>query len=1059
MRRPARWRLAVVALMMLPFIICGVGGPSPSEAATIFDHWVSIGPARITAPPKQGFGQYDAVGRLTTIAVNPVNPQIIYAASAGQLGHEGAGVWKTTDGGYSWTPVADDLPTLSVAALAIDPTDPNHVFAATTDEGLFHSVDAGAHWVQLDSHLRLRSNTGDGDWAVLLIDPDDPGVLFATSDSNDGVMKSIDGGQSFLPSLSEGRVTSLVMDPSKPDILYAAVKGRGVWKTIDGGAHWVAQTQIPLPAGPLPDVRIMLALSHPSSQLNETVYALFPRSQGWIAWDLYSTTDGTAWSYQSTTCASDNRCFVTVMAADPADPQRVYLGGGPLWVSANGGAGFTLVPTAFNDRQPGSAHGDYWELVTDPTNSAVLYAGTDGGIYKSSNHGAEGSWSFIGEGITNVEMYDLALATPADQAIAGVQDSGNIRYSGSLVWGHMPDNQYTDEKNNVDIGIFGGDGAGVAIDPTDASRFYAVFDNRGTPAVSANGGVTFSAFASGLVGNKDCGIWNTTFQIQIHPVDPDILLESCFSLWQSVVPGPPGNWVEILSPPAGEKVIRSAVQGDLDVYYAGTDRGKLFAGVGATGWQQVFQHPESLYVTDLEADPKHPEMLYASFAPPTTVDRNCPANAGKRRVYRLTRTTTGSPPVVQLGATDITGDLPAGLCVNALALDPVVARTVYAGTNKGVYRGRSTAVNGAWQWAPYTDGMPRADVRDLEVHPATGHMFAATFGRSAFEVAPQTNSPPELTVPGPQTVDFHDALSFTVSATDADAADKLWFSASGLPSGLVLTNKGDGTATVSGIVTAVPKVYTAVIEVDDGTNPPVPASVQITVTKEQTATQFIGPLVIADALPVTLNGRLLEDGTTPIAGRTLSLKVGDQECTGTTNANGDAHCLIPTVSSPLGPVTMRAEFAGDAYYLPSSDTKPAIVFAFPATGVFVLGDSSVAAAGPATDLSYWGAQWSKRNALSGGAASSAFKGFASTPIPMPPACGGTWSSEPGNSSAPVASVPAYMGVAVASAIGRTGSRLSGDIKRIVVIRTAPGYAADPASAGTGFLVADYCPGP
>jgi hypothetical protein len=1057
MRQPTSWRPAAVGLTML-LVTWGLGGASPGEAAPLFDHWVSIGPARITAPPKQGFGQYDAVGRLTTIAVNPANPQIIYAASAGQLGHEGSGVWKTTNGGGSWAPIADDLPTLSVAALAVDPTNPDHVYAATTDEGLFHSLDAGTHWAQLDSHLRLRSNTGDGDWAVLLIDPDDPGVLYATSDSNDGVMRSGDGGQSFVPSLSEGQATSLVMDPLHPSVLYAAVKGKGVWKTVDGGAHWVAQTQIPVPAGPLPDMRIMLALSHPNSAADETVYALFPRSQGWIVWDLYSTTDGTAWSYQSTTCASDNRCFVTVMAADPASPQRVYLGGGPFWVSSSGGASFVQVPGSFNDRQPGSAHGDYWELVTDPTNSAVLYAGSDGGIYKSSDHGAEGSWSFIGEGITNAEMYDLALATPADQAIAGVQDSGNIRYSGSLVWDHMPDDHYTDEGNNVDIGIFGGDGAGVAIDPIDASRFYAVFDNRGTPAASLDGGNTFEAFASGLSGNKDCGIWNMTFQIQIHPTDPNTLLESCFSLWRSAATGPPSGWTwaEILPPPAGEKVIRSAVQGDLDVFYAGTDKGHLFAGVGGAGWQQVFQHPEALYVSDLEVDPKHPDMLYGSFAPPTKVDRGCAANAGTSRVYQFARATSGQPPVVTLAATDITGNLPAGLCVNALAIDPVVERTVYAGTNKGVYRGRTTAAGGVWVWAAYNDGMPLADVRDLEVHPVTGHIFAATFGRSAFEVAPQTNSPPELSVPGPQSVDFDDALSFSVSATDADSADTLSFSATGLPTGLALTDNGDRTATVSGTVTAVPNVYVTVISVDDGTNPPVSATVQITVTKEQTVTQFVGPLVIADALPVTLNGRLLEDGTTPIAGRTLTLNVGNQSCTGTTNASGDAYCLIPTVSSPLGPVTVGADFAGDAYYLASSETKPAIVFAFPATGVFVLGDATVATAGQATPLTYWGAQWSKGNALSGGAASSAFKGFASKPIPMPPACGGAWSTEPGNSSTPVASVPAYMGVAVASRVGRTGSQISGDVTRIVVIRTAPGYAPDPAHAGTGTLVALYC---
>lgn len=235
-----------------------------------------------------------------------------------------------------------------------------------------------------------------------------------------------------------------------------------------------------------------------------------------------------------------------------------------------------------------------------------------------------------------------------------------------------------------------------------------------------------------------------------------------------------------------------------------------------------------------------------------------------------------------------------------------------------------------------------------------------------------------------------------------------------------------------------------------------------TVTKEETTTAYTGPTVIAQGNPVTLSGRLLEDAAAPIAGRVLSLTIGSgsgsQTCTtAPTDGSGNASCRIARVTIGQGPQPLRAEFAGDVYYLPSFDaSKTAIIFAFPARGAFVLGDRTVAAAGPATNVTFWGAQWSTLNALTGGSASPSFKGFADTPSSKPPACGGTWTSEPGNSSSPVSTLPAYMGTIVSSSVGKSGSAISGNITKIVVVVTGPGYAADPGHPGTGTIVATYC---
>jgi hypothetical protein len=423
------------------------------------------------------------------------------------------------------------------------------------------------------------------------------------------------------------------------------------------------------------------------------------------------------------------------------------------------------------------------------------------------------------------------------------------------------------------------------------------------------------------------------------------------------------------------------------------------------------------------------------------------------------------------------------------------------------------------------------------------------------------NAPPTLSLPGPQSVDFNDPLSFGISASDADSGDTLTLSAVGLPAGLTFTDNGDGTGTVSGTDTADPGTYVVTFSADDHHHlSPVTGTVTITVnqeesalaytgaltadyhdpavvsatltdpdggapiagkqvtftigvgdtctavtdvsgnasctivptqaagtvpvvasfaggtdyqsssdtksfviTKEETTTTYTGPTVILQGgSGVTLQGLLLEDGNpaTPIAGRTLTLSLGAQSCTGTTGVNGVASCTL-IFSGPLGPEPLVASFAGDAYYLPSSDaTKEAIVFAMPDRGAFVLGDDSVAGAGPSTTVTWWSDSWSTLDSLTGGAAPPSFKGFAGTvslPTSTPPAsCAGPWTTAPGNSTPPVGSIPSYMGVMVSSLVGKSGKTISGNAIDIVVVRTDPGYAPNPGHPGTGTIVATFC---
>jgi hypothetical protein len=506
---------------------------------------------------------------------------------------------------------------------------------------------------------------------------------------------------------------------------------------VDGGilrdASWVKQTLAPLPSSNISGRHgILLAISHAPTMVPgtpETVYAVFalgPNPNGTTGFELYrTTTGGNSWELQHK-CSPPNNddCEFSVIGVDPTNQDILYLAGPSFLVSTNGGTAFSRVPPSGNDRQPASPHGDHHGIAIDPTDPEIIYAATDGGIYRSSDRGMTGTWEFIGEGIANAEIYDIAEALALGPVIlqngliAGTQDNGNILYQGNPVWSHI-----------FPPPPFGGDGATVAIDPTNANTIY-IMGQYPESLVRSDGGGVFDAFAKGLPKDRPCATYNSTFHFQVHPSTHSTLLASCLYLYRTTTSVPPGDWALIFQAPTGS-VVRSAVDPSTDLYYAGTGQGdgRLYAGPGGTSMQEVFKHPEAISVSDIEVDPVHPEIIYASFAPPTVVDRKCGDGTGKGRIYRLTR----SFPMT-VAAVDITTDLPVGLCVNTLAIDRKKPLIVYAGTNKGVYRGRSANRGVTWSWKPYNNGMPPADVRDLEIHPISGHLHAATYGRGAFEV-------------------------------------------------------------------------------------------------------------------------------------------------------------------------------------------------------------------------------------------------------------------------------------------------------------------------------------
>lgn len=657
--------------------------------------WYSIGPERIG----EGFGD---VGVLFSIALDPTLARVMY------VGSHGSGVWKTTLAGSLWFPLTDSLPSLKISAITVDPAQPTRVFVVTPDAGIFLSNDSGTTWSfvadSVPLHLSDCCNT-------LLVDPNNPQSLYLSS--FDGVYHSVDGGATWSVSLSTGSVHSFILDKTG-NRLFASVENSGnlantgVYELNLSNANWTRLSGCILAGTGLPTVSVptQVTLSLSGSTLyvayrTKTTFQLY-RSNGACRFGGQTLTAfEPRWNATGQMIGGDpvpSHLWNSIYS-DPVDPSFVYATGTEVWRSTDGGATF--------DVPANGPHNDDHGFAVNPGPPNTTYIVCDGGIFSSNDHGSSNSWQFIGSGISNVEFYDIAIAPTAPNiVIGGTQDNGTELYDSNTTGTNWPV-------------IFDSDGATVAIDPTNAQTFYAMFQYAYSIAQSIDSGANWTNIAAGLPGDSNC--FNLYFQV--HPANPLILLASCFQLWQASPPG--AQWQPIFSP-TNENVTYSAVDGSSNLYFAGTNIGRIYAGASGTNWQLIFSNPNSGAVTDIEIDSTNPKFIYAGFG-----------GGNGHRIYLLNRELPTSSPAF---ATDITSDLPPGLQIRTLAVDPEFTHTVYVGTQAGVFRGQLPPGGSFWFWTPYNAGLPPAViVNRLTFHPTSGVLRAGTFGRSAFEV--YTDSP------------------------------------------------------------------------------------------------------------------------------------------------------------------------------------------------------------------------------------------------------------------------------------------------------------------------------
>jgi photosystem II stability/assembly factor-like uncharacterized protein len=730
-------------------------------ATAVATDWQELGPAPVVDGPY--------TGRVSAIACHPVDPNRYYVAGAD------GGVWRTTDGGTTWTPLTNDMPTTAMGALALDPTNPNIIYAGTGEAnyanhsrygvGLYKSTDGGNSWMQF-----AATTFGGRTFSKIVINPQNPQRLYAAvaraggfpggtlpaakghPDRNGpvGIFRSDDGGDTWtqlLTGLPNQAATDVALHSTDPNILYAAIghpfgaTENGIYKTTNGGDSWTKLAG-GLPTASVGRISLALAPSQPARVYTLITHTSDSAGGGASTLGGYRTdNNGTTWTALGSLSGlqSSYGWFLSVVSVKPNDPNTVIMGGLDLVRSTNAGASWTYITPP---------HVDMHALAWDA--SGRLVCGDDGGVHRSPNVGT--SWtSHNSFGI--IQFYAGLSTHPSNvnYMIGGFQDNGSNRRSDLT-------------KNWTQL--FGGDGGWTQIDQVSPLRMFVEYQGTGNLYLSTNGGSIFNYAGSGInSGDRNCFLP----PYLIDPTNSNKVLYATHRVYRSTNGGT--SWTAV-SPDltgGGIAAIRALAQSpsDPNFVYAATNDGRIqrstnggtsftLVATGIPGWPRVTR--------ELFVDPTSPLTVYLAVA-----------NFGQSQIQR---SLDGGQTWTPLDATF--PDIP----VNVVAADARgVWPVIYAGADDGLYR----SIDDGATWHRYGHGLPNAPVIDLrlEAQAPRRRLIACTQGRGAWSIA--------VCIPGDmnddEIVDFDDISAFVLGLSDPAAYHQLYPQ---LDPGLSGDTNGDG---------------------------------------------------------------------------------------------------------------------------------------------------------------------------------------------------------------------------------------------------------------------------
>jgi len=740
MRKSIRCFAAVMMVFLATMIIAG---PAPAQD-TKFDS------DTISGLGARNIGSASMSGRVAAIAAVKEDGRLtVY------IGAASGGVWKSSNGGTTFKPVFDKEAAQSIGAITIDPQAPKTIWAGTGEAwtrnsasigtGIYKSTDGGDSWTNMGLQNSERI-------AKIIVDPKNSSTVYACvpgklwSDSEDrGVYKTTDGGKGWSKILKGANLSTgcsmISMNPQDPNVIFAgmwdfrrkgwtfrsggenptAPSGSGFFQTTDGGSTWNEldeKSAKGLPAKPWGRVAVTIAPAKPNvvyAMIESTRSALFRSEDGGKTWEERDRSNWMVW----------RPFYFANLIVDPKNENKVYKPDLTLIVSEDGGRSFSVIGNG--------AHGDFHDVWVNPDNSDHVIAGDDGGVWYSYDGG--NTW-WKGNNLPISQFYHVS-ADNADpyHVFGGLQDNsvwiGDSQYPGGITNGRWEN-------------IFGGDGFWVFPDPADANYVYA--ESQGGEIGRVN---RFTLEARLIKPQPNYGEgklrfnWNTP--IHMSPNEKGTIYIGAQFLFRSRDHGQ--SWDRI-SPDlttndpqkqkqeesGGVTVDNSYAEMHTTIYsisesprdgqtiWVGTDDGNLqLTRDGAKSWTNVVGNipnlPKASWVSWVEASLYDAGTAYATF------DRHTFGDMGPH-VFKTTDYGKTWTPIV-VADSGVRG------YAHVIKEDSLVPNLLFLGTEFGLW----ISLDSGKHWAQYKGHeFPNVAVRDIVVHPRESDLVVATHGRGIWVV-------------------------------------------------------------------------------------------------------------------------------------------------------------------------------------------------------------------------------------------------------------------------------------------------------------------------------------
>jgi photosystem II stability/assembly factor-like uncharacterized protein len=716
--------LLIITAVILSAFICNAQaqGEVRGEDAEYFQglKWRSIGPFR--------------GGRVTAVAGHVDNPLFYVMGATG-------GVFITRNGGQSWVPVSDkDFTTASVGAVDIAESNSDIIVvgmgeacvrgvASSHGDGVYRSTDGGKTW----THLGLEDTRHI---STVKIHPDDPqtfwvaaqGAAYAPTKDR-GVYKTTDGGKSFTRVLYVDENTGAVdlqVDPNDPMILYAAMwdwgrkpwlirsggSGSAVYKSVDGGETWKE-----IGGGFFPDHKGKIGIAASAARPGR-VFALIEASE---KGGVYRSDDyGESWQHLNNSRDVQARSWYYMhIFADPKDENSVYVLNGPFLKSVNGGETF--------EQQRGSYHSDHHELWINPENPAIMIDANDGGATVTFDAGK--TWTTQYNQATG-QFYRVNVDNDYFYRVYGAQQDNTTVAVNSF------GQDGTIGRDDVMVGVGGCESGQISFDPDNPRYIYAtcplgIISEFDMQTQTDRDVMAYPELGFGVEHRQRKYRFNWNSPVHVSRHDPAVIYHGSNILLKSTDRGV--SWKEISPDLTRDESERQGKGGipftnestdpyntilyiaesphSADTIWVGTDDGLVqLSRDEGKNWKNVTPPGAGNgQVNAIEVSPHDPATAYVAFT-------RFKYNDNTPLIYKTSN----------YGQTwdNIAGNIPAGSWVRVVREDPEYANLLFAGTELGLY----ASFDAGLQWQRLkSDATPMVPVTDLRVHQ--GNLVLSTQGR------------------------------------------------------------------------------------------------------------------------------------------------------------------------------------------------------------------------------------------------------------------------------------------------------------------------------------------